>query len=401
MEELAQKLSERLRVAPKRGALNAHASIHHLPNEILVRILRISMDRKDVGQAWQRSKLASVCRRWLVLVDGSPELWTTITSRDDLTSVSRSLVKSGNSKLDILGDWCNFNPIMDQQRLLAFLELVIGHCERWRSLDLQLPVRQIGYRHVLYTPNLEYLSLVDVSGESIVAALPPFPIPLAGMARLRYLHLDRVSIRWDGITTPLLSTLILKNIYTLAPPLSQLFDFLSNCPRLATLCISNVGPNGISPTDSVNIPHLRDVTLISMPRSVVECIMHVLYGPPYPSENREGLPLDRSGHPSADNVSFTTAKRVVLGVSHILIKKNVNSIRLILNGRYKLELGMVDMRAVQDMLLWFHSATTSCDEKMPPVRLEWDDENYISEINDLRPIATSSCITYLKLSMYN
>lgn len=152
MEELAQKLFDSL--AARREAQNAQAPLHQLPNEILVPILRISMDREDVGQAWQRSELASVCRRWRELVEGSPGLWTTITSRDGSTSISRSLVKSGTLKLDIVGDWRNLNSIMGQQRIQAFLGLVAGHCERWRSLDLQLAVREIGYRDVLNTPNL-------------------------------------------------------------------------------------------------------------------------------------------------------------------------------------------------------------------------------------------------------
>ncbi|KAG8925785.1 hypothetical protein FRC00_003622 [Tulasnella sp. 408] len=254
---------------------------------------------------------------------------------------------------------------------------------------------------VLNTPNLEYLSLVDVNGGIGASTLPPFPVSPAGMARLRYLHLDRVSVRWDGITTPLLSTLILENMPTLGPSLSQLFDILSTCTRLATLHINNVNLGRVYLPNPVSLPHLRNVTLISTPTNVVECIMYFLHGPPYPSETREGLPQHRPESPSINNVSFTTANRVVLDTSRIVIKKDLNSIRFTSDGRCKLELDMVDTWAVRGMLLWFHNATKSCNEKMPPVRLEWNDQGHNSDIDDVRPLATFSYITYLKVGKYN
>ncbi|KIO30045.1 hypothetical protein M407DRAFT_242388, partial [Tulasnella calospora MUT 4182] len=63
----------------------------------------------------------------------------------------------------------------------------------------------------------------------------------------------------------------------------------------------------------------------------------------------------------------------------------MHSIRLTSDGQCKLELDMANMRAVEEMLLWFHDATKSCDEEMPPVRLELNDDNYYSDIEDLRP----------------
>ncbi|KAG8891175.1 hypothetical protein FRC01_014854 [Tulasnella sp. 417] len=219
------------------------------------------------------------------------------------------------------------------------------------------------------------------------------------MGRLRYLRLDRVSIRWNGLITPRLSTLILQNIpILLGPSLSQLFDILTACPRLATLHIVAVnGLDRISHTNSINALHLRDLVLISIPTTVVEYIMKFLHGPPSRSDAQQAATLDRClEYPSTDSLFWATTKRTVLGVSHIVVKKMRNYIRFSSDGQWKLEIDLANMHAVHEMLLWFRDATKICGEKMPPIRLELNEHDYRSDVSTLGLLATLENITHLK-----
>jgi len=120
-----------------------HAPIDRLPNELLLRILELSIDPYvlafpscDIYRHWKR-KLASVSRHWREMVLGTPRFWSTIRLHPTWSKsfVKAHVTRSCQSPLDI--------EICDQritQTFRASLDILVNCAQRWRSLIVHGPV---------------------------------------------------------------------------------------------------------------------------------------------------------------------------------------------------------------------------------------------------------------------
>ncbi|KAJ7649025.1 hypothetical protein DFH06DRAFT_1300266 [Mycena polygramma] len=109
--------------------------IRRLPPDVICELLALTWERKDMlnGPPWY---LGQICRLWRNCALSYASLWTSIVVPSFLTShnghllasIEAQLLRSADVSLDL--HWPSVQNAVDPR----LLELVFGHCRRWRSL---------------------------------------------------------------------------------------------------------------------------------------------------------------------------------------------------------------------------------------------------------------------------
>ncbi|KAJ3965005.1 hypothetical protein EV361DRAFT_811383, partial [Lentinula raphanica] len=237
--------------------------IDQLPNELLTLIfffgsrlphLQVRLKYPDSAVPPIRSPTfietaIKTCRRWRLLIECTPSLWTNILitrSRgwsgryyrlhpiDDQVSISSltsALQRSSNLLLDTTVD---FTYVLNK----TIIQELVSESRRWRSLSIlvrssqDLPAALSHFKN-LHTPELQTLEItahIPRDGEYSYSSPPSF---IESAPRLSTVRLNRVGLRWGASTLLNLTTLELR--FVVFPSYSELQALFMNCPRLHTL----------------------------------------------------------------------------------------------------------------------------------------------------------------------
>ncbi|KAG9042071.1 hypothetical protein FS837_011368 [Tulasnella sp. UAMH 9824] len=367
MEELKSKLSERL-VSSKRTR-NAAAPLHQLPTEIFLEILRLCLPPEDKAQARERTSLALVCYYWHAVVQSSPTLWSTICSADTIVDVSRALVNSKETQLNIIGFWIESHTQWSPSYLQdlsnaqgAFFNEIVIH----------------KFLTGAAAPQLEYLSLAMPrrrwTGTEALNLFNGRSTP-----RLRYLSLDGVPIKWNTLSSPNLATLAIRNIRNLGPSLSQLLGALSFCSRLTSLSITWVPSleDSVPVTGPVALPRLQKLVIESLG---VLAVHNILGNLQIPAHCQVHLQLRVRGDPKVSLFrsdlshlfQFCVANISMITVTFATTAFMSNMVRFQSDGLWSLDLTLDSARAVKGILVWCSSPEFSSGTMDVPVRIEFE-----------------------------
>ncbi|KAG9035062.1 hypothetical protein FRB95_012081 [Tulasnella sp. JGI-2019a] len=231
-----------------------------LPVELLIKIFSYASGlsegyNMDVESAsYYVSKLhtvARVCRRWLDIIKGAPELWTLVTDRDP-ANATLALDKSGLHPFSLALTSTPLNtPLYDK---------VLSHSRRWRRADIRVvPGDEKALRRLeeISTPLLQHLQIECPRwGRNSALSVDLFrdhPPKLASLA------LINITIHpWNSpIFGSHLHTLKLTRIHTSGPTRENLYGILLACPALAHLELINVAFSGEAGDWRPQIPSLQ------------------------------------------------------------------------------------------------------------------------------------------------
>lgn len=250
-------------IARQQQRFNTLATIHRLPNELLLRVFRLSLDLNlsdyCYNALWQ---LAQVCKSWAALIKASPGLWDQVSATHSSETLETSLHRSKDVLLDVSA--CR-SATADLRRKSTFLSRVIRHSLRWRSYtDHSLHSLDANRLSGLSLPFLS--ELVAYTRPTVATHLDLFSQPTD---RLRNLQLRGVTIPWSLITTSRLTTLELSGIpEENGPTFANRLDILRSSPQLRRLLLHDVAIKDVAAetSHSSQAIDLPDLELFSVVR---------------------------------------------------------------------------------------------------------------------------------------
>ncbi|KAG8952742.1 hypothetical protein FRC04_003665 [Tulasnella sp. 424] len=374
-----------------KGSGNASGPVHLIPAELLATILYYALPPETEAQQDARKTLASVCRYWNIVVNSSPTLWSAISHRDPLGSISTSLAKSQEAGLDVYGAWGGL-PYNASLKMLAgqvrsqraFWTLVSSHRRRWRSIGLQFfapPNHSFGLGPAA-APLLEHLSLSMSS--KVWFTREPLDLFEGPIPRLLRLFLDTVPLRWSSLSAPNLSILHLTNIGNLGPHLSQLYDILTTCPNLTEMNLESIpslaASRPLDPPLPVELRRLRVLVFKSISASAVQWLLEGLR---VPAECSVSLHGRVEGHPK-DSLFPShlpdLPTKCLSKASHIVIVVQEGFVRLYSDGLWSLNLTLDDMNVIREVLLWLDVTEVSPHAEAIPIEMEWSDDVHPKDV---------------------
>lgn len=123
----------------KLRCLNDALAIHQLPLELLLFILEyvLQAETSALMRHYQICLLSGVCARWLLIIQHSPQLWTTVAGNIQEQGLRNALERSSGRLINMEyepedGDAWRFRP----PQFVEFLDVVSSTSRRWRSLFL-------------------------------------------------------------------------------------------------------------------------------------------------------------------------------------------------------------------------------------------------------------------------
>lgn len=132
------------------------ASIHSLPTELLIEILRLGLEAHDNSKsrhACLKDILPRVCRQWRDIVQQIPSLWTFVSMEMEDADIVECLQRSGNHPLEVVVKHpiptAHYRAGPERNEAWArerrFLQKVVPHIGRWRKASLSI----LGWRDVV------------------------------------------------------------------------------------------------------------------------------------------------------------------------------------------------------------------------------------------------------------
>ncbi|KAG8917812.1 hypothetical protein FRC01_002199, partial [Tulasnella sp. 417] len=235
----------------------------HVPTEILEVVLLLSLPTMDVAQAPQKTALALVCRSWNAIIESSPMFWSTISIKDNISYVERSLLKSGKSPIDVYGFCSNKGTLVDEELLYRFLRKVQPHAKRWRHVTLQVVEGGKPYTLGGVFPLLESIKLRSKNEASVPIGYRSLTgSPRERPPRLRKMVLRSVSLgSWSISFPPSLEKLDLKNVRIQASSSFQLLSLLAGSPNLVSLRLLSTRERNVTTAPIAELPALRKLVL--------------------------------------------------------------------------------------------------------------------------------------------
>ncbi|KAJ7741139.1 hypothetical protein B0H16DRAFT_1694156 [Mycena metata] len=156
------------------------SAVRRVPPELLCDIFAWSVSGRSEGYRAQTRApwhLGHICRSWRQIAVSYLFLWTNITIGDDTTrsGLEAQLVRSANAPLTI--HWFGF----EKGKNPGWLDLVLPHCDRWRSLylDPHSPrvvnlwswelhqLAALAILNVAVAPKLEELTYISMARQAI------------------------------------------------------------------------------------------------------------------------------------------------------------------------------------------------------------------------------------------
>ncbi|KAG8864775.1 hypothetical protein FRB96_003361 [Tulasnella sp. 330] len=263
--ELEAKMHYHL--ATKRRDLNALLPIHRIPSELLVDILATSLALSPEGsrQTYQTHLYALRCVSiaWRMLIDDSPSLWGTVSTRDSLRAVKGALFKSKDFPLKVIYR----AQVIRGSTADAFLGLVLRHIHRWRTF-YAFDLMSVQARKLLdvisgcHAPNLQELSLFDT--EDVRGTGDLFD---GQTSQLRQVKLIRsLLVPWNSAMLSNLHVLHIGGLFMEGPSADQVDSILRASPSLVELTLQEFSPMGseapsMKPVDPIELFSLRRITM--------------------------------------------------------------------------------------------------------------------------------------------
>ncbi|KAG8967519.1 hypothetical protein FRC05_002031 [Tulasnella sp. 425] len=265
---------------------NASLPISRLPVEILATIFGFTLppdeDLWTVQHAPVLHQLVSVCHTWKQLVQGTPALWTLISSRDPFGHAEQALQLSSKMPLDVIYH-CGFHAGVTAAE---FFQKVSPESYRWRKLDINHDDTTEGWELLeeLAVPVLESLHLEFNADEDYWDRSRPLDLFRgSSMPKLRTATLMEIPIRWERgqLTGGRLRILELFGIRRHAPSLPQILDIVRLSPLLNTLSIHEVTvETGNHPgVPALRPPWLREMHLAELPSAVMRQLVLCIQPP--------------------------------------------------------------------------------------------------------------------------
>ncbi|KAG8973281.1 hypothetical protein FRC05_008996 [Tulasnella sp. 425] len=262
---------------------NRATPFHQLPAEVLTIIIEIVLTRDYLAGVDERRmvKLMMVNRIWREIIINSPQLWTTIRTRNPPDFTELSIERSKPLPLSLT--WHTSDDLdTTNKKFEALLDLVIRYSSRLRSMDInmghgsgQTLQRLLGCP----TPQLENLRVR--TPQYGVSEYPRFTLSDGGP--LKNLTLKSVGLLdWDSWRLSGLRLLDVENP-AVAPAINQILHILSASPSLWRLRLCNLPSSENIPTTRseeedrqdkpIELPHLKTIRIERLPPSYCASIL--------------------------------------------------------------------------------------------------------------------------------
>ncbi|KAG8917364.1 hypothetical protein FRC01_002503, partial [Tulasnella sp. 417] len=193
--------------------------IHKFPPELLQTIFCEAIDSSEYYSSL--FSIRSVCKYWKEVIDGTPTLWTVITSTLNRNLVAMALRNSGTQPLSVKyssGSGENFKK---------FISLVATSAPRWRQLECNSKDRS-EHEQMLSLSLLQLRSL-NIVGAIGISYEQPLDAP-----ELTTLSVWTVGLNWATLSG--LHSLIIGN--TAGPSMEELLKILKASLQLESLFLS-------------------------------------------------------------------------------------------------------------------------------------------------------------------
>lgn len=208
------------------------ASVHTLPEELIVLIFTLYLPEFLDAHSQARSTLASVSKRWNAIVNETPSLFTRIHCNDSRANNSLALMKSRSHPLDVVFETSHHDPLTCAAMQESFREAV-QHLSRWRSAILRLNREDNLFGYLAApAPRLESIS---IEFDSTELGNKPFDLFAGDASRLRSLDLSGLPVLWTSNILTNLQVLSIKHLYSSEPSLIEIIRILNACPPALNL----------------------------------------------------------------------------------------------------------------------------------------------------------------------
>lgn len=255
--------------------------INKLPFELTVAVLLDSMTPDDNRSLGRLQNLAQVQTAWWHVIKSHPQFWNTIHV-DRLHTTTLRLHKSGGLPLNIVCHW-NYDKGHDVEPHKGRVISVDYHRRTSRPLQNFLNVDM---------PRLETLVVVIPSEEEIAEN-----IQLSRFSRLRYLHLENLSLRWRDVEFRHLETLILSGYEIFRLSLPEFVGALRCCLQLQKMRLEYIAADErpLPPTDPILLPRLRSLSINGVGYSFIFPLISILQPDGLTQFNAAYKPEDPNG----------------------------------------------------------------------------------------------------------
>ncbi|KAG8922035.1 hypothetical protein FRC01_014565 [Tulasnella sp. 417] len=246
--------------------------INQLPTEILINVLRNSLDPASPGK--DLSHLRGVCNLWKTIFESTPSLWNYISAEDGIQYIRNAITKTGEVPLDLVY-WYDDTTITVED----FLNAVLEKSEYWRSVEITFWETPSTYPGLQSMPcrALQVLKLWHAFQSS--AILEPFNL-FGGMSApptLKELTLCDVPVRLESLEVVELEALTLVNLGPQS--MEEIIRILKTSPKLVTLVLEEVvglQPPQTGTTPAIQLQHL-DTLKLRLPVSTTEFLLSTLH----------------------------------------------------------------------------------------------------------------------------
>ncbi|KAG8851019.1 hypothetical protein FRB96_009501 [Tulasnella sp. 330] len=262
LETYAKVVNQHL--ANRRRDFNSLQPVSRLPEEILVYVIGIAMERHATKRYIRDlHRLTCVSFRWSAIITDAPTLWGVVLAGFSRGDQAMALKKSNETPLEV---GCHAAELIGNN--VDFIHRVTSHQHRWHSAFLSVD-RSDRLEPLCRSsaPILRTLT-IRVNPQSSSSARQTAPMNLFGgmTPRLRYLKLERFWIPWDSRLLSGLETLHLINTKRDGPSFTQLADSLQSCPNLITLRIKQVQLATVESRDvkPIELPHMTSCTIVGL-----------------------------------------------------------------------------------------------------------------------------------------
>ncbi|KAJ3515227.1 hypothetical protein NLJ89_g1891 [Agrocybe chaxingu] len=291
VEALLERLKRRLpSIKTERNRIHDYL-VRTLPPEIMSRIFSFyvfsSGDSVDLESIESPLLLGAVCQAWRKVARGTPGLWSSLKLLIDNSKIDKSLgtrVKvleegfacSGSLPLSLSiyspSKMLFHGPGGDGAAWKTLIRILDRYSERWRVLDIQLPV---WYYSIIARglasgfPNLRHLTLIPDQVDrfhpySLFGSSSPTNIPAPAVINLARLQLNEINISWMNVVHLELSHM--DN--------NQCLDFLRKATQVTyfsprnTYASSNHPPEDMTPFTHPQLRVLECIGLTDFPALV-------------------------------------------------------------------------------------------------------------------------------------
>ncbi|KAG8964024.1 hypothetical protein FRC00_004052 [Tulasnella sp. 408] len=190
--------------------LDAHCDppVHRLPPEIFLEVVCNYIQRDT--RIRDLIRLTLVCKRWSIIVQDAPILWTKINADEGPLAVRKAMQVTKDALLDLI-----FNHTTARMDKVAFVKSVGDQFGRWRTLvirldkpdwDLIFEELQKGTPSSLEALHLSSLSMADMSIDAVSVVRGNWPLPRLKEIFLLNIPIDLASLQLSGLRSLTLSS---------------------------------------------------------------------------------------------------------------------------------------------------------------------------------------------------